>query len=107
MRETIEVQVTEEQAQRIEKRLRERNELADVYLENHGLYAEHNMPCAVCLERKAVFDCQELEFHPCGQCQRAGRYLGDRDDDKAGLFGSAMFVIGVVVGLTIAALMGA
>ena len=84
-----------------------RDELAEIRLENHGLYASHNMPCAVCLEQKAVFDCQAIEFHPCHECQSAGRYLGDRADDASGLFGATMFVVGVVVGLMIAGLIGA
>jgi len=34
--------------------------------------AEHNMPCAVCRERKAVYHLNYGWFDPCWTCQQAG-----------------------------------
>lgn len=36
---------------------------------NHGLFAEHDMSCAVCCSKKAVFNCNKLIFEPCWECQ--------------------------------------
>lgn len=47
-------------------------ELAKIEIENLGLVAHHNMPCGICLERHAVYNCQEGRFSPCWQCQNAG-----------------------------------
>ena len=39
-------------------------------IEFHGPAATHNMPCAVCRERKAVYRMPEGVFAPCWECQR-------------------------------------
>lgn len=46
--------------------------LADVRVENHLMFAEHNMPCPICLKKPAVFDCQREFFSPCWDCQKDG-----------------------------------
>lgn len=37
-----------------------------------GPHVEHNMPCAVCLQRHAVYHMNEGIFHPCWWCQYQG-----------------------------------
>lgn len=46
--------------------------LADIRLESDGMLAFHNMPCACCLRKHAVYDCQVGIFQPCWECQRSG-----------------------------------
>jgi hypothetical protein len=38
----------------------------------HGPVAEHDMPCSICREAKAVFVCNEGYFEPCWNCQSFG-----------------------------------
>lgn len=40
-----------------------------VEIEFHGPAAIHNMPCAVCHVRKAVYQCNTGIFQPCWSCQ--------------------------------------
>lgn len=47
-------------------------EVLELTIENHGLFALHNMPCAVCQEKKAVFHCNSGIFEPCWTCQDKG-----------------------------------
>jgi len=35
-------------------------------------FADHNMPCAVCGEKKAVLELWCGRFQPCWECQRKG-----------------------------------
>lgn len=37
-----------------------------------GPWAMHNMPCAVCVERKAILNLSIGVFEPCGECQSLG-----------------------------------
>lgn len=37
-----------------------------------GPAAFHNMPCAICRERYAVFRCNDGFFEPCWECQKEG-----------------------------------
>lgn len=37
-----------------------------------GPMAEHDMPCAICRENKAVFRCNDGFFEPCWDCQKLG-----------------------------------
>lgn len=46
--------------------------MAKINLVNHGLYAEHNMPCAVCGRELAVFQCNHGYYKPCWTCQSEG-----------------------------------
>lgn len=43
-----------------------------VNLKDYGLYATHDMPCPVCGENKAMYDCDSQTFHPCNRCEEAG-----------------------------------
>ena len=49
--------------------------LAKIVVENYGLYAEHNMPCAVCRELPAVLDLGTGLMQPCWDCQSHGYTL--------------------------------
>lgn len=48
-------------------------ELAKIEFEpiGFGLH-KHNMPCAVCREKPAVFCTPEMVFQPCWDCQKRG-----------------------------------
>ena len=48
------------------------NDMLVPTIENHGIYATHNMPCAVCRQRKAVLDCNTWIFQPCWECRCNG-----------------------------------
>jgi hypothetical protein len=37
-----------------------------------GPWAKHNMPCAVCSIKPAVYNLNTGVFEPCWQCQRLG-----------------------------------
>jgi hypothetical protein len=39
---------------------------------NEGIWAMHDVACAVCHTEKAVYDCNEGVFEPCRQCQEDG-----------------------------------
>lgn len=39
---------------------------------DHGMFAEHNMNCAVCWVESAVLDMQLGVFLPCWECQGKG-----------------------------------
>lgn len=41
-------------------------------IHNEGLWATHDMPCAVCHKEKAIIDCQTEVFYPCEGCQKSG-----------------------------------
>jgi Zn finger protein HypA/HybF involved in hydrogenase expression len=41
-------------------------------IHDHVLFAEHNMPCAVCWKESAVLQMQEGIFQPCWTCQSKG-----------------------------------
>jgi hypothetical protein len=43
-----------------------------------GPWAVHDMPCPVCLDRKAVVNLDSGGFGPCAVCQRAGWELRRR-----------------------------
>lgn len=40
-----------------------------------GPWATHNMPCPVCLNKKAIIYLNDGSFHPCGECQMKGWVL--------------------------------
>jgi hypothetical protein len=42
------------------------------YLNNNGLYAEHDQRCAVIAYKPAVIDCQTGVFHPSWEAQSRG-----------------------------------
>lgn len=46
--------------------------LADIKLIDHGLAADHNMPCAVCKRAPAVYWLNQSVFEPCWECQQNG-----------------------------------
>ena len=50
-------------------------------IHNEGLWATHDMACAVCKKNHAILDCQTEIFFPCWQCQKEGWRL-----QKAGRF---------------------
>lgn len=35
-----------------------------------GPWAMHNMPCAICLKKKAVLHLDTYVFYPCWSCQK-------------------------------------
>ena len=39
-------------------------------------FAEHNMPCAICRDEKAVLDLSCGIFRPCWTCQKDGFDIG-------------------------------
>lgn len=39
---------------------------------DHGIFVEHNMPCAVCLKGHAMLYMNTGVFHPCIACDEAG-----------------------------------
>ena len=39
---------------------------------HHGMHAEHDMPCAVCIVGHAVLHLGSGIFDPCWDCQRDG-----------------------------------
>ena len=41
-------------------------------IDNHGIVAEHDYACPVCLKRHAVFNCNTGRFAPCWLCRRDG-----------------------------------
>lgn len=49
-------------------------ELAKIEINDLGgsPVATHNMPCAVCLKKHAVYHLDEGHFSPCWDCQRNG-----------------------------------
>lgn len=60
----------------------------DVYIDDAGgMLPEHNVPCAICLKRHAVLDCNSGIFEPCWQCQEEGWQLRFRPKRK-GLSGA-------------------
>jgi hypothetical protein len=53
--------------------------LAEITIETDGgPWAKHNMPCAVCRNRKAVLDMSSGHFKPCWDCQADGWTLEQR-----------------------------
>lgn len=42
---------------------------------NLPLFAQHDMACAVCYDKPAVFCCNTEVFLPCWECQSAGWLL--------------------------------
>lgn len=42
------------------------------YIDDEGLFAEHDQACAVCYASKAVYDCGTQVFGPCWGCQADG-----------------------------------
>lgn len=48
----------------------------------------HNMPCAICLQEKAVYLCNERYFVPCWKCQR--RYTTIRTNTRFGRWLASM-----------------
>lgn len=46
--------------------------LANIEVVVHGPVATHNMPCAVCRDRKAVLNMNTGIFRPCWECQQDG-----------------------------------
>jgi len=48
--------------------------MAEIVINDFGgaPYAKHNMPCAVCGKKKAVFEINYGRFQPCWECQDAG-----------------------------------
>lgn len=44
-------------------------------INNQGLFATHNMPCAVMQDHRAVFNCNAGVFEPCWEAQSAGFIL--------------------------------
>lgn len=51
---------------------KEMMEMLKVELIFCGPAALHNMPCSICTERKAVFNCNLGFFSPCWECQKQG-----------------------------------
>lgn len=50
--------------------------LAKIEINNHGLFAEHNMPCCVYVEdQPAVFNCNVGIFEPSWKAQEDGFIL--------------------------------
>lgn len=47
-------------------------ETREPQIHNEGLWADHDMPCAVCHVHPAVMDCQSQVFAPCWECQIEG-----------------------------------
>jgi hypothetical protein len=43
----------------------------------HGPACEHNMPCAICLTKHAVYNMDEGFFEPCWDCQKLGWLTGN------------------------------
>jgi hypothetical protein len=39
---------------------------------DHGIAAEHNMPCSVYQDKSAVFDMNTRIFQPCWEAQKEG-----------------------------------
>jgi len=35
-----------------------------------GPWAQHNMPCAICHLKHAVYELENGHFHPCWDCQK-------------------------------------
>jgi hypothetical protein len=50
-------------------------ELAEIKFEDDGFLGDHNMPCAVCVKRHAIWNHNRRLFSPCWECQRAGYKL--------------------------------
>jgi hypothetical protein len=49
-----------------------------VIVTDGGPWAEHDMACAVCQQKKAVLDLNSGRFDPCWGCQGAGWRLAHR-----------------------------
>lgn len=47
-------------------------EIAKIEIRDHGIIVEHNMPCAVCQTKKAVYLINNQTFMPCWECQDKG-----------------------------------
>lgn len=43
-----------------------------ITVDNHGLFALHNMPCAVYNEESAVYSCATGNFHPSWKAKKEG-----------------------------------
>jgi hypothetical protein len=41
-------------------------------IEDHGIFANHDYPCPVCLKEHAVLNMQTGVFQPCWLCQTEG-----------------------------------
>lgn len=52
--------------------------LHEPQIHNEGIWADHDMACAVCHVHPAVVDCQKLTFAPCWECQQQGWELRKR-----------------------------
>jgi len=57
--------------------------LAKITFEDHGLFANHDMPCSVCHKEAAVYEMQDGFFQPCWKCQ----YRGWRTSKPTGFWG--------------------
>ncbi|MDH3729561.1 MAG: hypothetical protein OES13_00345 [Acidimicrobiia bacterium] len=51
-----------------------RHAISEIIIEDHpsGLCCEHTMPCAICLDEKAVHNMNTRIFAPCWSCQDHG-----------------------------------
>jgi hypothetical protein len=43
-----------------------------------GPWALHNMPCPICLQRRAMLNLDDGTFHPCDTCRNRGWELRQR-----------------------------
>lgn len=41
-------------------------------IHNEGIWATHDMACAICHVKSAIMDCQTEVFYPCWECQSKG-----------------------------------
>lgn len=72
----------------------EERPLAKIEMHGDGMFVEHNMPCAVCGKKHAVYNMNEGTFSPCWACQIKGHKLVQL---KNGWFSWLLKQIGLIV----------
>lgn len=50
-------------------------EIAKIILDTDGMITDHNFPCPVCKQRKAVYSCDTGKYNPCNECRRDNWFL--------------------------------
>lgn len=46
--------------------------LAEIKIDDHGIWVNHNMPCSVCHREKAIYQMNVGVFMPCDSCTAKG-----------------------------------
>jgi hypothetical protein len=69
-----------------------------VFIHGSGMLANHNYPCAVCRDDKAVLDMETGLFQPCHKCTKEGFKLIKGKPVKAKIWVRIMVVFNNLMG---------